>query len=202
MLHKLNENELYHHGIKGQKWGIRRFQNEDGSLTEAGKERYGGQTDYSRKAGLVKTALRDIATGNFDHGIREYKEKRVEKLGRKERIYEDQASMAKSEKRKEKYLEKAQKVKEKKEAQKAANDNRSAYDRHTSTGKLWAQNILFAGYGAEKYRDARARGATRGRAVVEGMFAYTLPGIMLSRAGNKKAYGTAVHQDIENGEEL
>jgi hypothetical protein len=33
-------NELYHHGIKGQKWGVRRFQNPDGSLTEAGKKRY------------------------------------------------------------------------------------------------------------------------------------------------------------------
>lgn len=32
--------ELYHHGIKGQKWGVRRFQNQDGSLTEAGKSRY------------------------------------------------------------------------------------------------------------------------------------------------------------------
>lgn len=32
--------ELYHHGIKGQKWGIRRFQNEDGTLTAAGKKRY------------------------------------------------------------------------------------------------------------------------------------------------------------------
>ena len=33
-------NELYHWGIKGQKWGIRRYQNEDGTLTEAGKKRY------------------------------------------------------------------------------------------------------------------------------------------------------------------
>lgn len=34
-------NELYHHGILGQKWGVRRFQNQDGSYTAAGKERYG-----------------------------------------------------------------------------------------------------------------------------------------------------------------
>lgn len=31
--------ELQHHGIKGQKWGVRRFQNADGSLTTAGKQR-------------------------------------------------------------------------------------------------------------------------------------------------------------------
>lgn len=34
------ENELYHHGIKGQRWGVRRFQNKDGSLTEQGIKRY------------------------------------------------------------------------------------------------------------------------------------------------------------------
>ena len=34
-------NELYHHGIKGMKWGVRRYQNEDGSWTEEGKARYG-----------------------------------------------------------------------------------------------------------------------------------------------------------------
>ena len=32
--------ELYHHGIRGMKWGIRRFQNKDGSLKPAGKKRY------------------------------------------------------------------------------------------------------------------------------------------------------------------
>lgn len=32
---------LTHHGIKGQKWGVRRFQNPDGSLTPEGRERYG-----------------------------------------------------------------------------------------------------------------------------------------------------------------
>ena len=33
-------NELMHYGISGQRWGIRRFQNEDRTFTEAGKRRY------------------------------------------------------------------------------------------------------------------------------------------------------------------
>ena len=48
---KYLSNELMHHGIKGQKWGIRRYQNEDGSLTEEGRERYGSdlkETSYNK----------------------------------------------------------------------------------------------------------------------------------------------------------
>ena len=37
---ELDLTELFHHGVKGQKWGVRRFQNEDGTLTEEGKKRY------------------------------------------------------------------------------------------------------------------------------------------------------------------
>lgn len=37
--------EVKHHGIKGQKWGIRRFQNDDGSLTDAGRKRYYEESD-------------------------------------------------------------------------------------------------------------------------------------------------------------
>lgn len=36
----MSSGKLYHHGIKGQRWGVRRFQNEDGSLTSAGRSRY------------------------------------------------------------------------------------------------------------------------------------------------------------------
>lgn len=34
-----SDSELYHHGVKGMKWGVRRYQNADGSLTTAGKKR-------------------------------------------------------------------------------------------------------------------------------------------------------------------
>lgn len=54
--------ELYHYGVKGQKWGVRRYQNEDGSLTNAGKERY--YNDAEQKS-LYEQSKRHIVKGTF-----------------------------------------------------------------------------------------------------------------------------------------
>ena len=44
----IRKNTLAHHGIKGQKWGRRRWQNEDGTLTREGRERYGTVENFER----------------------------------------------------------------------------------------------------------------------------------------------------------
>lgn len=49
--------ELYHHGIQGQKWGVRRFQNKDGTRTDAGKKRYSlneSYKDFEKKQNRLK----------------------------------------------------------------------------------------------------------------------------------------------------
>lgn len=70
--------ELYHHGILGQRWGIRRYQNPDGTLTPAGKKRY-----YNSDGSLTR------------HGKKRLKQ-----------IQREQARAAETEARKQKAIEK------------------------------------------------------------------------------------------------
>lgn len=58
---------LEHHGILGQKWGLRRYQNEDGSLTEAGKRR------YAREVAKEQRVARSIEKGERRMRIKEAK---------------------------------------------------------------------------------------------------------------------------------
>lgn len=76
-----NECELYHYGVKGMKWRVRRYQNADGSLTEAGKKKV---DTYRKKEGakIAKRRLREIKVDNRVVGrATAYYEKTLAKKG-------------------------------------------------------------------------------------------------------------------------
>lgn len=64
-----NYNELYHWGIKGMKWGVRRYENKDGTLTDAGKKRYARDSiekDYNNYDQSTGTYYKNGKKGRSD----------------------------------------------------------------------------------------------------------------------------------------
>ncbi len=92
-----DEEMLKHHGIKGQKWGVRRFQNKDGTLTSAGQKRYSDSSevseienrlDYPKNiSNTTKKVINDYNTLNDSDFRKKYKvskqvyKRRVKKYG-------------------------------------------------------------------------------------------------------------------------
>jgi len=79
----MNKTYLVHHGIKGQRWGVRRYQNDDGTLTPAGRKKYDVSEDgtthlkdsYRRnqnRVGIAKVAIGTVVAAQGFKKIAEY----------------------------------------------------------------------------------------------------------------------------------
>lgn len=68
----LKTRELYHSGIKGMKWGIRRYQNYDGTLTDEGRRRYAGvdKDTYEKMSDADKAKVDAAGIANFEAAAR------------------------------------------------------------------------------------------------------------------------------------
>lgn len=71
MYYVIVNDELYHHGIKGQRWGVRRYQNSDGSLTSEGRRHYG----FGERVTNTTRKIRDYMTVKDENGKRHLSEK-------------------------------------------------------------------------------------------------------------------------------
>lgn len=118
--------ELYHYGIKGMHWGVRRYQNKDGSLTAEGKKKYNVEKDQEIDA------------------INNFYGKRIKKVDKK-----ISKAKAKNKTLKEKDLRNQKKIYEeiaKKEIKKIKNTNilELSKQRRTSRGKNVARTLLLS----------------------------------------------------------
>ncbi len=89
--------ELYHYGTPRMRWGIRLYQNKDGTLTELGKERYRKYSEaYRNKSDKANAKLKKTEKKLSDIKIEERNYK-SEKLGLEQKLYETQRKKEKQE---------------------------------------------------------------------------------------------------------
>lgn len=162
-----NTKTLCHYGVLGQKWGIRRYQNEDGTLTAAGKEKY-----YSSKGwGHVGRAITNTSLGQRIFGVGANKGYREDKKEIKAE-YQKKLSEVKGTKKEMADTKKAYKSDYKKtlgEARESAAQALYPYQsekmnkliQNENIGKNFAKSFLLGGTGALRYDEHRAAGNGR-----------------------------------------
>ena len=148
-LDEITYDEIKHHGIKGQKWGVRRYQNEDGSLTAKGKQRYGTKENFEKqypedkKKTLGKVSSTIKKTGGAVDKLKNVNDKQIQKTN-EARIKKDVSQMSDQE------LQKVVNRLNMEERYKQVMNSRAAEEGKNKVGKIleYAGTALTVGVGA------------------------------------------------------
>lgn len=143
--------ELYHHGIKGMKWGVRRFQNEDGTRTALGKKREASQGDKTTARSL-KSAYR--ASVKSARKARRSRDSEIQKdydtkLNRIERKYKAGQDISEKDMAKASELDAS--------ARKSWDESKNTYKQEKAAAKAEYKKSMAELKNTEEYKKANAR---------------------------------------------
>ena len=152
----LGDDHIEHHGIKGMKWGVRRYQNPDGSLTDAGRRRYDVGKPITEQAKKAAKSIRkgaEAAAGkakSIYRTVDRYLAKRAAKVGDAEKFMKHTKNLTDEEINEAwKRIDKLQKIDDLR-AQRQKN-NYDRFDRSVKAIKTSVEIGVAAGKGLKKF---------------------------------------------------